>query len=77
MCIGCGDLICELITTYKLSFPLACPSDGKTVNWQYMGKAQPTVEADNEYVPFGPEWEKEMMRWSKKELVAELRRRLT
>ena len=27
-----------------------------------------------EYKPYGPEWEKEMMRLSKKFLVAELRR---
>ena len=31
---------------------------------------------NGEYVPYGAEWEKEMMRWTKKELVAELRRLL-
>ena len=30
----------------------------------------------DEYVPFGPEWEKEMMRWTKKQLIAHIRRLL-
>ena len=25
------------------------------------------------YEPFGPEWEREMMKWSKRDLIAELR----
>jgi hypothetical protein len=28
---------------------------------------------NGDYAPYGPEWEKEMMRWTKKELVAQLR----
>ncbi|KQC11111.1 MAG: hypothetical protein APR55_08190 [Methanolinea sp. SDB] len=35
-----------------------------------------TAEADGEYIPFGPEWEKEMMRWKKKDLVGWIRRLL-
>lgn len=29
-----------------------------------------------DYIPFGPEWEKELMKWNKKHLIAHLRRTL-
>lgn len=29
---------------------------------------------ENEYVPYGPEWEEEMMKWSKKDLIELLRK---
>ncbi len=28
---------------------------------------------EKEFVPFGPEWEKEMMKWSKKMLIDKIR----
>ena len=31
---------------------------------------------ENEYIPYGPEWEKEMMRWTKRELIEALRKLL-
>lgn len=32
---------------------------------------------DKDYVPYGPEWDKEMMKWSKKDLINKLRKTLT
>lgn len=32
--------------------------------------------SDEDYVPFGPEWKKEMMKWRKEELIDELRNSL-
>ena len=52
--------------------------------WPESPQAQPQDSADrckhcgatdDDYVPFGPEWEKEMMRMTKKELVDMIRRR--
>lgn len=28
---------------------------------------------DKEYIPYGPEWVKEMMKWNKKQLIDQLR----
>ena len=51
--------------------PNFCPWCGKP--WHVEVQRQPDVEAVDEYIPFGLEWEKVMMRWTKKELVDEIR----
>jgi len=40
MCIGCGNLVCELITTIKIKVPTKCPNTGNKVKWAFMREAQ-------------------------------------
>ena len=42
MCISCGDLICELTTTFEMDLPMKCPGNGNP-KWISI-KAQPDCD---------------------------------
>jgi hypothetical protein len=36
-------------------------------------KTTPTISMQDDYEPYGPEWEKEMKKWSKELLIGKIR----